>query len=1066
MGQPYLVGRLIVCCNFGSLLTVPREAVNRPAALPESSITRSPTGSIRTILSVDSRSSDRSNGTRSTVFVPPLSSLDEISDFQSNMSRSEGGVSRQGSLVSSHHGRIVDDTVIRDQEYIYPGDPRAIAPSRKRSLRRTGSTTDLDDEFAASRRRSRPGRSHAQGGSPRINSKSTLQSEYAVAPNGKNSKRSSANLSGSEAFLTAPGTRSSGVSSHGRSSSRSGSGLPSQSQSYTSSGVMLTSSGLRTDETVLGITSVSSTDFGGSQDNSATTYNTTSLARTRGVRRRNGTSPRDSRSYTSESASESLTDSRDLTTSSLTPEERSFTAHSRSITDSGSYSPAGYSRSSVVYSSSSSGSRPPPSSSNPDRSSGVYSSSSSSGHPGSGGYPQSFTASNGFSVRAMNYTSSGDFTSTGFTGSGAFTTSSGEYTSDALRGSGSETGYDICQSSDISELLPPVYATDSTVTPTPPSASVAESAVSDYISDAGKLAISPISTDYLSVKTPSTVASFKSLPSARSASEYNSVTSGTSQYRTSSEKATERSASPYQPKALTEPRTEYITANIYSPTPSSRSPLSSRLSEPELQPETPESPEALETLEEPAIPPASPATEPDSIPSEPSTPRPASVIHPVEELDEYEDEDEVEGILQPEEEWEEEAEIVDVLEPEGSVVVPTPSEVDTIPSPVSSMVSLTEDVPPSPLEVAPRASIMSISATPSPLTSSASSISSAPTPSSVSRRLATRSLVTTSSSSIPPMVDSTTSSSTSDLTPTTLTISSDRTPYSRPIQPPAPYGPPSYGGSSITSSLGGFSFTPGTESGSGSLPPLTPAWAQETNGSFDTSILNPSPTVASYALGDPPDHSFETSNLRPTSVASVPSSRVDVPTPVTSAAMSLPPVVPVMAPHPRPQPVPQSRPRPQSVVQPRPQPGPPPPPAPYRTAPPPPRHEPVRRLPAVEPPRALPPPPQPSQYLAPPSSLSSSTITSSSSSSLGRTISNSSTVSTSSIRSQRSLSARLLSPSAESIDLPLDDDPSTEPSLLATPRSSLRGSVVHRQRPASVSSASVRKSLGSTLSHY
>jgi hypothetical protein len=44
-------------------------------------------GSISTILSIDSRSSGTSNGARSTVFVPPLSSLDDISDFQSNVSR-------------------------------------------------------------------------------------------------------------------------------------------------------------------------------------------------------------------------------------------------------------------------------------------------------------------------------------------------------------------------------------------------------------------------------------------------------------------------------------------------------------------------------------------------------------------------------------------------------------------------------------------------------------------------------------------------------------------------------------------------------------------------------------------------------------------------------------------------------------------------------------------------------------------------------------------------------------------------------------------------------------------
>ena len=62
-------------------------------------MTRSPTGSIRTILSIDSNSSQFSNGSRSTVFVPSLSTLPDISDFQSSSS----AVSRQLSFASSYH---------------------------------------------------------------------------------------------------------------------------------------------------------------------------------------------------------------------------------------------------------------------------------------------------------------------------------------------------------------------------------------------------------------------------------------------------------------------------------------------------------------------------------------------------------------------------------------------------------------------------------------------------------------------------------------------------------------------------------------------------------------------------------------------------------------------------------------------------------------------------------------------------------------------------------------------------------------------------------------------------
>jgi hypothetical protein len=105
-------------------------------------VTRSPT---RTILSIDSNSSQSSNGSRSTVFVPPHSTLPDIFDFQSNSS----AVSRQSSLASSYHTQTVDDTAIpgQNQEYVYRGDPRVITPSRGNSMRQSGSMTDLNDAF-------------------------------------------------------------------------------------------------------------------------------------------------------------------------------------------------------------------------------------------------------------------------------------------------------------------------------------------------------------------------------------------------------------------------------------------------------------------------------------------------------------------------------------------------------------------------------------------------------------------------------------------------------------------------------------------------------------------------------------------------------------------------------------------------------------------------------------------------------------------------------------------------------------------------------------------------------
>ena len=134
---------LYTCVLTKILLLFNRDSIHPPILVPDSaSVTRSPTGSIRTILSIDSNSS-HSSGSRSTVFVPPLSTLPDISDFQSNSS----SVSRQSSFASSYHTQTVDDTVIQNQEYVYPGDPRVITPSRGNSMRRSGSMTDLDEAF-------------------------------------------------------------------------------------------------------------------------------------------------------------------------------------------------------------------------------------------------------------------------------------------------------------------------------------------------------------------------------------------------------------------------------------------------------------------------------------------------------------------------------------------------------------------------------------------------------------------------------------------------------------------------------------------------------------------------------------------------------------------------------------------------------------------------------------------------------------------------------------------------------------------------------------------------------
>ncbi|KIK36964.1 hypothetical protein CY34DRAFT_109310, partial [Suillus luteus UH-Slu-Lm8-n1] len=123
------------------------EALDRSLSLPNRSQSGSPTGSIGTIHSVASTTST-SAGSRSTVFVPPLHTIPSLSDLGSD----SGGLSLSASRVPSvgGHGRTADDS-----SYLYPADPRIIAPSRSSSLRRTSSLTDLDEEFASAVSRAR-----------------------------------------------------------------------------------------------------------------------------------------------------------------------------------------------------------------------------------------------------------------------------------------------------------------------------------------------------------------------------------------------------------------------------------------------------------------------------------------------------------------------------------------------------------------------------------------------------------------------------------------------------------------------------------------------------------------------------------------------------------------------------------------------------------------------------------------------------------------------------------------------------------------------------------------------
>ena len=170
-----------------------REVLDRSVTVPDRSETQSPTGSMRTIRSMASASTNSSSavsGSRSTTFLPPMDTMPDLSDFQSLSGSSIGSLSRQPSLRS----RAVDDGAISNQTIVYPGDTRVIAPSRSSSLRRTTSMTDLGEEFESALRRAkdaRPGLGFGLGlagaiigeGSPvTVSSGSTLGRDIIVTP--------------------------------------------------------------------------------------------------------------------------------------------------------------------------------------------------------------------------------------------------------------------------------------------------------------------------------------------------------------------------------------------------------------------------------------------------------------------------------------------------------------------------------------------------------------------------------------------------------------------------------------------------------------------------------------------------------------------------------------------------------------------------------------------------------------------------------------------------------------------------------------------------------------------
>ncbi|TFK53121.1 hypothetical protein OE88DRAFT_1807017 [Heliocybe sulcata] len=137
------------------------EALDRSVTIPDRSLTGSPTGSIRTIRSMTSTNTESAtgSGSASTTFMPPLDTIPDLSDLASlSGSSTRTPLSRNPSFTVSGRTRATDDAAVSGQCYLYPGDPRVIAPSRSSSLRRTSSLTDLDAEFASAVSRARNAR--------------------------------------------------------------------------------------------------------------------------------------------------------------------------------------------------------------------------------------------------------------------------------------------------------------------------------------------------------------------------------------------------------------------------------------------------------------------------------------------------------------------------------------------------------------------------------------------------------------------------------------------------------------------------------------------------------------------------------------------------------------------------------------------------------------------------------------------------------------------------------------------------------------------------------------------
>ncbi|KAF5346216.1 hypothetical protein D9757_014048 [Collybiopsis confluens] len=566
----------------------------------------SPTGSIRTILSIDSHSSVSSTassgtGSRSTVYVPPMSDIPDIpkmpaSDDELYASGSEA--SGRGKSASSGTGSyfapfftFVDDTVISGNGYVYPGDSRAI-PSRRVStrLRRSGSMTDLgSDGFQSNRSSAFNEGSEDQYHSAGMSSGSRSQSSVYLSAESYESRTGSGTRGRTKTFTGLTGTDPSRTT-----------------DTYTRT---TGTTGTTDSYTVTGATSDSYTKTGaiaetGTRLSDTTRYTSTGYTRTTGTGTGTYTSHSGSGSYTPSgsytgtgSGSGSYTPSGAYTPSGtesritgagtntgITGTGRIYTTDYESRTGYGSdtYSGSPYTGTGSIYSPYTGTGSPYTGTGSPYTGSGSpYTSSMTYSSPYTrSGMSSSLTPTSpsrsGLSrtsaMRQRQAPSQSSFSSSERSDSGShsgyqpsdesgnkenqgsesrsLTQGSGDYSgsgvnsqaSSGLSGNqSSETGYDVCPSSDLSELTSRVtYTSSSTWTPSDPSSSSSSDSDRDLDIEAEKsITASQGSSDYSSTHTPSSEASFKSLPSIPF--EYTTSSEGSVAYKTVSVPATELS---------------------------------------------------------------------------------------------------------------------------------------------------------------------------------------------------------------------------------------------------------------------------------------------------------------------------------------------------------------------------------------------------------------------------------------------------------------------------------------------------------------------------------------------